>query len=162
MENNWWETVGLEDTILHLGDVAMSKGIMELKEEHFIKNLPGKKYLILGNHDTPKNITDKNKFYKQVGFDVVNEFKISGYVSPTTKKEWKLYFVHRPGGEIKPFDDLRIVESDPKAIVLHGHIHNKSIDHPRLVNLSVEMTDYRPVWLPTVLEERLSKLETGK
>jgi len=44
----WQETVGPEDWIFHLGDFAMGKS--ELAEP-ILKQLPGRKVLVLGNHD---------------------------------------------------------------------------------------------------------------
>ena len=167
MIDHWWEKVKPDDVILHLGDVAMPGGILQVQREHLIKNLPGTKYLILGNHDVPKGITDRKTFYEKLGFaEVVDEFYVP-HTDPKTGKDWKVYFTHRPGGEIKPFDDLRIVKAAPNNIGIHGHVHSNTRNekeeiveiNKRLINLSVEVTNYSPVWLPDILAERLADLQ---
>ena len=49
---NWKNAVTDEDTVLHLGDVACGFTGREDKLKQIFDLLPGKKYLIRGNHDT--------------------------------------------------------------------------------------------------------------
>lgn len=48
--NNWNQTVGKDDTVIHLGDVAY-EDIDYFKLSHIINQLNGHKILIMGNHD---------------------------------------------------------------------------------------------------------------
>lgn len=47
--NNWNKTVGKDDLIIHLGDVALSDAGLNL-----VKQLNGTKWLIKGNYDEPE------------------------------------------------------------------------------------------------------------
>ncbi len=52
IENNWRETVAAEDTVLVPGDISWGMSYEEAKPDlDFLDSLPGKKYIIRGNHD---------------------------------------------------------------------------------------------------------------
>ena len=54
---NWNDTVESEDDIVYIvGDMWMGKNNVQ-KLEHFLKQLKGRKVLILGNHDDIKPFT---------------------------------------------------------------------------------------------------------
>lgn len=48
---NWWAMVGRGDTIYHLGDVVFGNRESVRDIANRIRSLPGKKYLVPGNHD---------------------------------------------------------------------------------------------------------------
>ena len=62
MMDNWVSVVKPEDTIIHLGDVLFGENKVDWLEANFAK-LPGKKHLILGNHDNPKFLAP---FFKSI------------------------------------------------------------------------------------------------
>ena len=90
--------------------------------------------LIRGNHDR-KPV----KFYEEIGFKVLTH-------APIILDEYKIMLSH------VPLPDSRIKDG---YINLHGHIHNKKIsdDYPKNysenkhINLSVDVTNYKPVSL---------------
>lgn len=52
IRRNWWETVGIDDLVYVLGDLAVTSsedGVMAMLA--FVDALPGRKRLVLGNHD---------------------------------------------------------------------------------------------------------------
>ena len=53
MFDNWNDVISPTDTVYHLGDVLFGPDKVEWLENNFAK-LPGKKHLIMGNHDNPK------------------------------------------------------------------------------------------------------------
>ena len=77
IRTNWNERVGVQDTVIHLGDFAFSS---KLWQKAFLQSLHGKKILIRGNHDY------KAKCMLEIGFEEVYE--------QLTWNEWTL--VHRP------------------------------------------------------------------
>lgn len=129
MVKRWKHKVKEGNRILHLGDVFFGgdKGY-----ENYILNimphLPGKKYLILGNHD-------KRKFdYARLGFTVIKPFSIMF-------KGYEVSFDHYP---------KLIHTGDKRRIHVHGHTHSNpysSGDYESWgnINVSVEVIDYRPV-----------------
>lgn len=129
MYRKWQSLVRPTDTVLHLGDLAVWYGEEKSYWQGFAGSLPGRKYLIKGNHDK-----DKDKIFEAEGYTVIPEFiqEIKGQ---------RVLFSHYP-------DDHRTSQWD---INVHGHIHNHELE-PRLAmtnrrykNVSVEVMDYKPV-----------------
>lgn len=92
---NWNQTVKPEDTVIHLGDVAIGK-----KSEWIMPSLPGRKILIRGNHDRSQSCT----WWSEHGFD----FACDGL------KFRQCWLSHEPAS-ILPEGCLYNV---------HGHLHN--------------------------------------
>lgn len=151
MIKGWCNTVGADDTVIHLGDITLPGG-GEQFERAVAPILPGKKFLVLGNHDKGKKGIPKHEhrsWYASMGFPVIKPFRIE-------YRGYTVFFSHRPGGDWKPFfQDTRIVDADPSFLQIHGHIHEKLVDHPRCINVCVEHTDYAPVHLKTLLDARI-------
>lgn len=145
MHQNWLATVDPTDKILHLGDLVLGKR-ERMKE---LSGLTGEKELILGNHDR-RPLDD----YRKIGFyPRENGFQ-------TSFQDWNIIFVHRPEEAQLKSMHKKVAE---KFIVCHGHIHTGHYhkNSPRgknYINFSVEVIDYRPVWLPEVLEKKITEL----
>ena len=56
MMDNWAKVVKPNDIVYHLGDVLFGHNKVDWMQANFDK-LPGKKHLVLGNHDNPKLMT---------------------------------------------------------------------------------------------------------
>jgi calcineurin-like phosphoesterase family protein len=139
MYERWRETVKPNDFVLHLGDVVFGNG--RVFPETFAK-LPGKKFLVKGNHDKRKR-----KFYRRAGFWILEPFtsEFEGY---------KVHFSHHP--------QPRMVKRNPNTLNVHGHTHENIQPDKRLINVCVEQTDYRPVWIEDVLNDRIREIERAK
>lgn len=132
----WRSLIQPEDTVLHLGDLAVWYGADEQEWLDTVAELPGKKFMLeTGNHDKLKP-----KVYARYGVTIIPEFiqEINGQ---------RVLFSHWP-------DSTRTSEWD---INVHGHIHNNPLDPAllssgrRYKNISVELTDYKPQRAGTVL-----------
>lgn len=122
----WRNTIRKDDRIFNLGDVAFKIPKEEL--EKIIKNLPGRKILVLGNHDRSHSI----KWWLDVGFDEVSQYPI------IVDKFWILS--HEP---------LYVGKESPYANI-HGHTHGTCLNNPYMFNVSVENIGYRPMKLEHV------------
>jgi len=91
--SNWRKMIKEEDIVIHLGDHVFG-GTEKL--EKLTRSLPGRKILVLGNHDSKPPL-----YYMQRGFDFAcYEFK------------WRKYiFTHKPKEDIGD------------KINIHGHFH---------------------------------------
>lgn len=136
MEKNWHEIVGPQDEVLHLGDLMVWFNQVLINEASEIASrLPGKKYLIRGNHDKLKTAQ-----LAKIGFTEVPEFI-------QTFGQTRILFSHYPDTERIGTWDLNV----------HGHIHNN--DHHsdldtrshKYINVSIEMMDYKPVKLRDII-----------
>ena len=119
----WHETVQPDDLVLHLGDVMIGK-----KSEWIMPSLPGRKILVMGNHDRSQSAT----WWMMHGFD----FACQGLVFRN------VWLTHEPSNSLAGGCDLNV----------HGHLHNFQAEvHPNYKPKSfhrlfaVEYTDYRPV-----------------
>lgn len=136
MVKRWKQAIKDTDTILHLGDLFF--GHPDDFEE-IAAELPGQKYLILGNHD-------KRKWdYGALGFTVIKPFTIN-------YRGWKVSFNHYP----------QILDPELKRIHVHGHIHNNPYAHgevsrPSNINASVEVMDYRPHRISRLLNNEIRR-----
>lgn len=140
MQQNWFEKIQPEDTVLHLGDLQVWYGLEVVAASALTSSLPGKKFILRGNHDR-----EKPKFYADLGFTMIPEF-IWEVDIPSVITWRRVLFSHYP-------DITRIGEWD---INVHGHIHNNGypveIKRERdYRNVSVEVMNYEPVRLRDVL-----------
>lgn len=124
-------TVRKNDLVYFLGDVAFTKERLE-----DIKKWSGRKILILGNHDSDKDVNI---------IDIVNSCT---YEEIHSLKKYKSHFwlSHAP---IHP-DELR------GRINIHGHVHMESIKladgtiDDRYFNACIEHHDYNVVAMDTI------------
>lgn len=111
---NWKKTVKPEDVVIHLGDVAIGKkpAAMEI-----VRSLPGKKWLVRGNHDRDKSCG----WWVENGFDMACDTFIFRHVLLTHEPA---NAVIRAGG-FKPYE-ASTYEGLPEGCELniHGHLHN--------------------------------------
>ena len=136
----WERLVPPDALVLHLGDVVYRAAFDEWAS--IIAALPGRKLLVLGNHDK-----QKPSYYERCGFEIVPPFEWMWEGKPIS-------FSHYPLEAYEP----RITSSHLR---IHGHIHNSGYNwtestsgSPARVghcNVSVEMTKYRPINLGTLL-----------
>ncbi len=130
--SNYLSVVRKKDIIWFLGDI-----IFDDAAGNIIKELPGDKRLVLGNHDTDRKATFKG---------LLEVFtKVHSLVS--YKDAW---LSHAP---LHP-QELR------GKINIHGHVHEHSIKDTRYYNACVENTNYTPVLYQSILKE-VSNRETN-
>jgi calcineurin-like phosphoesterase family protein len=138
---NYWENVTDKDIVVFGGDVAFGsvKDVIEI-----MKDLPGKKVLVLGNHDFDKN---KSVYRDYHCFDVVTlAFTMQRVINGNT---YNILVTHYPvHADVLP----------QNTINLHGHTHdNESGD--KQINMSVEHTGFKPVSMEHAFEEEIKQLK---
>ena len=135
---NWQRIVRPTDLIIHIGDVFIGS---RTGWEAIYPSLPGRKFLIRGNHDWHHNCT----WWVEAGFDFACDAMIFRHI----------WFTHKPAKFLPPGTHLNI----------HGHLHNiwhgfhKNEPETELTTragklynpwqrlFAVEYTDYKPVEL---------------
>ncbi len=130
----WKKTVKKGDRLFNNGDFALKVSKDDLTS--LIKNLPGRKILILGNHDRRHSV----KWWLEAGFDEVSKYPI------IVDKFWILS--HEP---------LYVGKESPYANI-HGHTHSTNMDNPYMFNVSVENIGYKPVLLEDVKKTILERV----
>jgi calcineurin-like phosphoesterase family protein len=128
---NWNSVVTPNDIVYHVGDVSFGK-----KEDlrNFVQCLNGHKILIMGNHDRQKSIM------RWAGFEDVLDSLI------LERNGYRFLLHHYPWYDVPPPGIDRVI---------HGHIHNTIDESPKYhkcnVNVSVEMINYTPIPLLSLL-----------
>ena len=123
----WNSVVSANALVYHLGDVTFQyHGLFQA----LMYRLNGTKHLLLGNHDKPWNPALQVHFAK---LGLWRVFKEHGFTAS-----------HLP---------LRLDSLRHGAFNVHGHIHEKRMDDPHYINVSVEVRDYTPVHLDSILAE---------
>lgn len=154
--SEWIKRVRDEDRIIHLGDVWIRAS--NWRWAAIISRLPGKKFLIKGNHDGAGD-----EWYERAGFEIIDPFIHDGFA-----------FTHRPisadfphlglaeyelGGADKRSPDFWEACFGKRPEIhtnIHGHTHSNMFNpkHDGLtdtnlhyVNVCVEHTNLAPVQL---------------
>jgi calcineurin-like phosphoesterase family protein len=141
MRAAWEDMIRPSDHVLHLGDVTVWYKT-HAAWAHTVKKLPGKKFLIQGNHDGQWSWSE----WRAYGFTIVDPFIY-------TPENWqgKIAFSHEP-----------LTPSARWDYNIHGHTHNHSPyrRYEKLqstyYNVSIEGMDYKPVRLGEILDELAS------
>jgi len=125
--DRYCQVVGKNDIVWFLGDVFW--GTRWVKD---FSLLPGKKRLVLGNHDTEKSSPPFSLFTEM--FEQIHGLHKCRYA----------WLSHSP---IHP-DNLR------GKYNIHGHTHLYSVDDPRYINVCLEKTDFYPVEYQSLWKSR--------
>lgn len=141
---NWNEVVQADDTVWVLGDVAMGSLESSLR---LVGRLLGRKLLVAGNHDrcwTPhgRRAEGWTERYQEAGFAEVHQGTVELAVANTT-----VLACHFPY-EGDSHDDDRYTEHRPVdrgLWLLHGHVHDTWAQRERMINVGVDVRNYRPM-----------------
>ena len=131
MLDNWNDTVGPKDTVIHCGDVLFGLDKVDWLTANFAK-LPGKKRLVLGNQDNPKHLAP---FFKDIQMWI--DMSDKGFLfSHTPQHASTLAESHRFG--------------TGKVLNVHGHIHTNPSPEGPYKCVCVEQTNFTPVDIETL------------
>lgn len=122
--NEWNKIIKPKDITYILGDITMEKNKYEI-----LYRLNGNKKIILGNHDKPQH----TKYL----YAYVNSISGMQKISYTTAdlKKYKVWLTHCPMHESELIGN---------EINIHGHVHDKSLQDKRYINVSMEAINYQP------------------
>ncbi len=140
----WNDTVGDDDEVWVLGDVAM--GRIDESLEH-IRDLRGRKVLVAGNHDRcwagRKRAPDLwHDRYRTVGFDEIHQGTVTVEVAGCSVSAGHFPYEGDSHDEDR-FTHWRPV--DTGDWLLHGHVHTRWRVNGRQINVGVDVWDYAPV-----------------
>lgn len=121
----WNKIITAEDLVYIVGDVALKREALI----YFCKNTNGEKILILGNHD---------KFYFSFYKKYFSRIKQSKYLWYEGLKFIVSHF---------PIHTKCLGENE---YCIHGHVHEHTIDDPKLINVCCEVLNYKPISLEEV------------
>ena len=136
MRTAWYELVGIDDTIICLGDVGVDSSI-RVDHQAWWSEAPGVKWLVLGNHDV-----DRVNQVLPVAVDRIATTLFAPGEPP-------LLLTHVP-----------LLQVPAGCINVPGHVHGKaSPSGNRHINVSVEQLRFRPARLCDIRRLALRLLE---
>ena len=127
----WNETVGAQDEVWHLGDLALRMTADQIG--NLLARLAGRKHLVTGNNDGPATTTQA--VWSSV--QAYAELDLGGV---------RLVLCHYP---------FRTWNAMYKgAYNLHGHSHGQLAGLTRQVDVGVDVWGFRPITLDTIRSRR--------
>jgi calcineurin-like phosphoesterase family protein len=140
---NWATHVRPTDTVYHLGDVAFGDRDEVFRTVQRLRSLPGKKYLVPGNHDRRFHGMLSDAFEEVLPpiFETTEQLRSGG--------TQRLVLCHYP---MMGWNGLY-----RGAVQLYGHVHGRIPGNSMQMDVGVDVWDFAPVRLETVLK-RLSAL----
>lgn len=159
--HNWNALVRPDDTVFHLGDVALGPIEDSLK---YIMRLNGRKILVVGNHDRmfppmakgkQEKIDHWTQRYIDAGFDEVRPDAGAFF----TKGEYQFELSHFPySGDSHGEERYREFRKDDFGIpLIHGHTHedkrfSRSREGTPQIHVGQDAWDFAPVSLQAVID----------
>ncbi len=151
----WNETVGPDDVVWHLGDVAVTDEALE----EFVPRLNGTKLLVKGNYESDRSpeLLDKLFWWS------LNRSGRPGVINPGRSVDHGVAYGYRyPDEQLADsgFDKHLWVCHYPKQrhqhlFTLTGHIHDLWKVARDMLNVGVDAWHFRPVSMDIVLEHRI-------
>jgi calcineurin-like phosphoesterase family protein len=140
----WNQTVGPDDTVWVLGDVALGNIGESLP---LVGRLKGRKLLLTGNHDRcweghGPRARQWVERYLEAGFDQIHQ----GVIELTVGDHDALacHFPYRgDSGDADRYVEERPV--DDGRWLIHGHVHERWRQSERMINVGVDAWNMRPV-----------------
>ncbi|MCY4119772.1 MAG: metallophosphoesterase family protein [Acidobacteria bacterium] len=126
----WDERVRSTDTIICLGDVAEPSAIRDARLVARLRECPGRRVLVIGNHDLLLL-----KELEEAGFREQTFAALCATDPPVA-------LTHAPLAQIPP-----------GCVHLHGHLHGRGVAAPRRRDVSVDVIGLAPRRLDEILED---------
>ncbi len=135
----WRRHVDASETIICLGDVAHSDAWRDPRLIAGIRSCPGKRLLVLGNHD------NHIEPLREAGFTSLHHLAMCATDPPLALSHQPLALL--PGGN---------------SFNVHGHFHEGTEPTGRHINVAIEQTGYKPIRLSAVLAEARQRTAAGR
>ncbi|MDQ6798220.1 MAG: metallophosphoesterase [Actinomycetota bacterium] len=142
----WNDVVAEEDTVWVLGDVALGPIDRTLA---LVDGLVGRKVLVAGNHDRcwagngPRAHAWTER-YLDAGFAEVHQGDVAIDIDGIDMAVAACHFPYRGDSH----DEDRYLDHRPVdrgAWLLHGHVHDRWRQRDRMINVGVDVWEFRPV-----------------
>lgn len=138
----WNECIKPNDNVMHLGDFGFGS---KQSLEKIFKKLNGNITLFIGNHD-------KKKIYNELPFWNIKQ-GVDDNLYICDQQVLRCHYPYpesMPEGEIDKFAKRRPIDIGQWLIC--GHIHEKWKLRGRMINVGVDVWDFRPVHFDQIVE----------
>jgi calcineurin-like phosphoesterase family protein len=153
MIRRWNETVPPDADVWVLGDFTTDPQ----KLRKLVPKLNGRLHLVTGNHDQPHPVAMSRKGRTEDDLArLADDYRAAGFAGVYLGAEIEIPRVgwvnvsHYPYREAGTNDPLRVRFHDDGRYLLHGHIHQTRRRQGPMLNVSVDVQDFRPISLRDV------------
>lgn len=144
----WNDTVGPDDDVWILGDLTF---VGTQATARYMKCLNGRKHLLRGNHDWkrigPKRLDLGFETIVDETTDIWLDHPDDGWRTHARMSHFPYQFSHPSDSR---YEDLR--PKDNGSWLLHGHVHRSWKVKGKMINVGVDVWDYRPVSERTIVD----------
>lgn len=138
--NRYYAVVGPNDLVLWLGDCFFCS--VE-EAQHIMQSLPGRKGLVMGNHDR------KPRQMIEIGFEFVVEREMFVFLPGVDSRVKACHYPYANYRSPDSYSPDRYLDRRPRAerneYLLHGHVHSTDRRQGNMLHVGVDAWDYRPV-----------------
>ena len=142
--DRWNETVGPDDEVWVLGDVAMGRLDRTLSQ---VSRLAGRIVLVPGNHDRVWRGDHRREQwwdrYRDAGIDEIVDGTATISLADGTAVDVDHFPYEGDSGDVDRHVEWRPV--DHGRVLLHGHVHSTWRVRGRMINVGVDVWDHAPV-----------------
>lgn len=145
-----WQVMESDDDLYILGDLMLKDDKTGLK---LINQMPGRKFIIAGNHDTEKRINEYN--------ERVHDLEMIQHATRLNYKGYHFYLSHFP----TLTGNLEHESLKQTTINLFGHTHSKDKfyqDIPYMYNVALDAHNCYPVALDDIILDMEAKVKECK
>jgi len=157
---NYVEDVAPNDVVWFLGDMLFNPGKTKKWFAHIMRDLPGVKLLVRGNHDMPKRFPDEY-WIDECGFESVYPY-FAVRKGVLLSHFPMIQCPDRKGRDGKPdnryFYESLMLQDEFKyrdlLVNLHGHTHTYCVKDTRCMNVGVDIFNMRPTCIDWALKNK--------
>lgn len=140
---NWNAVIAPDDWVYILGDFVFG-GTTKLVG--ITSRLNGRKFLIYGNHDD--KITRNPARAKEFGFESMLPKGCAVFANEMVLMSHYPYRDQGDSTDIERYPERRLI--DEGRWLLHGHVHEKWKIKNKMINVGVDVWDYKPVHISEI------------
>ena len=145
-----WSVMDADDDLYILGDLMLKDDVAGIK---LINQMPGRKFIVLGNHDTKNRQT----LYREKVHDLCSML----YANKLDYKGYHFYLSHFP----TMTGNLEHESLKQTTINLFGHTHSKDKfyqDIPFMYNVALDAHDCYPIHIDNIIADMEDKVKECK
>lgn len=156
----WCSLVQHDDVVWVLGDISAGGNRSQRRALDWLKQMPGKKHLIVGNHDGCHPMHRDSHKWQRIYLEAFESVQMAARRHvPTTDGRVPVLLSHLPySGDHTPAERLNEWRLRDEGLpVLHGHVHSvqpetRSVNGSRQIDVGVDAWDLCPVSLEQIGE----------
>lgn len=139
----WNQQVSDSDSVYFMGDFGINKN--KCLDSGLVRQLNGKKYMILGNHDSNYNRLMQNPENVKIHANICKKYLEAGWCFVDTrhylmlKNDLHVVLTHLPPDNSidSRYSDYKL-KNNPNFIYIHGHLHGRYVKFNNMIDVGFD------------------------